>query len=234
MGQGFEGLFMTGLLDEPRIAYASRKVQRFREDVEEWESRFAALAVQVAWEDLIRDANRIARDLLALDRKSLEMFSTSSLPTSVGLKHLQLLATGIAEWSKSASRILDHVAAVGESSVEVEGLYELRGHVEAAKKINMTPPLERAFRELVRVWEQDTYYFSSTTQIVSHQAFQRIVELGNLVVPLLLTEIGSHPSHLVIALRRITGVDPVPLEDRGKFPAMAEAWVKWGEARQLV
>ena len=27
---------MTGLLDEPRIAYASRKVQRFREDVEAW------------------------------------------------------------------------------------------------------------------------------------------------------------------------------------------------------
>ena len=177
---------------------------------------FAALAVQAAWEDLIRDANRIARPL-ALDRKSLEMFSTSSLPTSVGLKHLQLLATGIAEWSKSANRILDHVAAVGESSVEVEGLYELRGHVEAAKKINMTPSLECLPGTGPRLGARHLLHFFDDPDRLA-PSFPRIVELGNLVVPLLLTEIGSHPSHLVIALRRITGVDPVPLEDRGEVP----------------
>ena len=53
---------MTALLDEPRIAYASRKVQRLREDLKEWHGESGVL------EDQIRDLNRVAEDLLAVRR----------------------------------------------------------------------------------------------------------------------------------------------------------------------
>ncbi len=82
--------------------------------------------------------------------------------------------------------------------------------------------------------EKDTYYISSTSQIVAHPAFQRIIELGDVVLPLLLAEVRARPSHLIIALKRITGEDPVSPDDRGKLRAMADTWVKWGEARQLI
>ena len=52
---------MTTLLDEPRIAYASRKVQRLREDVRAWRTE------RGVWDDLVRDANREAEDLFAFD-----------------------------------------------------------------------------------------------------------------------------------------------------------------------
>jgi hypothetical protein len=217
---------MTALLDEPRIAYAARKVRRFRDDFEAWKAEYAARAERGAWEDLIRDANRLAQDLFALDRLAIE----ASVSATNGDIQPRRVAAEIADWAATAGQLAATTAERGE----VEGLKELREHIETATTLASADPIEGVFRELARVWKADTLYLSSTTAMTEHWAYQRIIRLGPPVVPLLLRELRQKPDFWFPALRRLTGANPVAEADRGKVLAMADAWVKWGEANHLI
>jgi hypothetical protein len=65
--------------------------------------------------------------------------------------------------------------------------------------------------------------------LVAHPAFQEIVGMGPAVIPLLLKELQKGTGHWHRALRRITGVDPVPPGDRGNIDKAAQAWLRWGK-----
>ncbi len=94
----------------------------------------------------------------------------------------------------------------------------------------IAPParLAATFRELADRWRAETLYLSSTTEIATHPAYQRIIGLGPQVIPLVLGELAARPGHWFWALAALTGADPVPSADRGNRPAMAEAWLRWG------
>jgi hypothetical protein len=225
---------MTSQLDEPRIAYASRKVQRLQADFEMWKAEYVQRADRSAWEDLIRDANRLAQDLFALDRRFIEMYASPSFPAGARVEPRRPLAIAIAEWATIATGILDTAAQIGEHGGEIEGLNVLRGHLETAKMIGTQDLIEPLFRELARVWKADTMYLSSTTAMTNHWAYQRIIRMGPPVVPLILRELRQKPDFWFDALRAITRENPITPEIRGKVQAMAEAWVKWGEANRLI
>jgi hypothetical protein len=55
-----------------------------------------------------------------------------------------------------------------------------------------TPPgemVEQRFRRLEAVWNAETGYLSSETEIVEHPAFQEIIGMGQAVVPLMLQDL---------------------------------------------
>jgi hypothetical protein len=81
---------------------------------------------------------------------------------------------------------------------------------------------EEKFRRLAAAWTAETAYVSSTTDLVAHPAFQEIVGMGPAAIPLLLRELENGTGHWRRALRRITGVDPVPPADRGNIAKTAE------------
>jgi len=89
--------------------------------------------------------------------------------------------------------------------------------------------MEEQFQRLATVWCAETAYVSSTSDLVGHPAFQEIVSLGSAVIPLLLRELEKGTGHWHRALRRITGADPVPPEDRGNLSKTAKAWLRWGK-----
>jgi hypothetical protein len=89
--------------------------------------------------------------------------------------------------------------------------------------------VEEQFKRLAAVWLTETAYISSTTDLVAHSAFQEIVGMGPAVIPLLLRELEKRTAHWQWALRRITGVNPVPPVDRGNLEKAAEAWLRWGK-----
>lgn len=91
-----------------------------------------------------------------------------------------------------------------------------------------------AFRRLRDQWESETAHLSSVTKIILHPAYQRIIGLGPSVVPLLLREIEGEPRDWFWALSAITGRQPVPPEDAGNLRRMAEAWLAWGRANNLI
>ncbi|MBI1851775.1 MAG: hypothetical protein HYR85_15650 [Planctomycetes bacterium] len=88
--------------------------------------------------------------------------------------------------------------------------------------------IQQQFDALAEWWRAETRHLSSVTQMVTHPAYQRIIGKGQVVVPILLRELRKRPDHWFWALKAITGEDPVRPEDRGKLPAMANAWLEWG------
>jgi len=94
--------------------------------------------------------------------------------------------------------------------------------------------LETEFQSLARRWREGCSLMSSTSAMVSHPAYQAIIELGPPVVPLILRELEKEPAHWFEALKTITGQDPVPTKDWGNISAMSSAWLAWGRQRNLL
>lgn len=84
------------------------------------------------------------------------------------------------------------------------------------------------FQTLASQWYDETGGSSFVAEKTSHPAYQKIIDLGQPVVPLLLRELERKPAHWFKALRTITGANPIEPEQRGRMKQMAASWLKWG------
>jgi hypothetical protein len=91
-----------------------------------------------------------------------------------------------------------------------------------------TESLEQRFDRLAAAWHKAVAHHSSSRVRDNHPAYQEIISMGLAVVPLLLRDLEANRRHWFAALTAITGADPVPREDAGNVPRMAEAWLRWG------
>ncbi len=89
--------------------------------------------------------------------------------------------------------------------------------------------LEAEFNKLAEEWRAATSMLSLVTQKSMHPAYQRIIGMGQPVVPLILRDLQQKPDHWFWALRAITGDNPVKPEQRGRMKLMAQAWIEWGK-----
>jgi uncharacterized protein (DUF433 family) len=89
--------------------------------------------------------------------------------------------------------------------------------------------LEAEFEALACQWKDATRYSSSTTEISTHPAYQRIIGMGRGVLPLIVRQLRQSPDHWFWALKALTGEDPVSPTDRGNISAMTEAWLEWAD-----
>ena len=71
---------------------------------------------------------------------------------------------------------------------------------------------------------------SIVSKMSLHPAYQRIIGMGQPVVPLILRDLEQEPDHWFWALQSITGENPVLPEQRGNLELMATAWLAWGKA----
>jgi len=77
---------------------------------------------------------------------------------------------------------------------------------------------------------------SSISNIVKCDSYQKIIKMGDVVLPLILSQLkqeGNNPDHWFIALETITGEDPIPENVYGNMPKMAEAWLSWAEKNDV-
>ena len=88
--------------------------------------------------------------------------------------------------------------------------------------------IHEKFNRLVDRWRKETVFQSSAHQMATHPSYQEIIGIGRDAIPFLLQELERNPDHWFWALRSITGIDPVPQEDRGHVRAMTDAWLEWG------
>jgi hypothetical protein len=93
---------------------------------------------------------------------------------------------------------------------------------------------EQAFDALTAQWKKDTEYQSSIAQIALHEAYQRIIGMGYIALPLILRDLEATQAPWFWALRAITGEDPIPPEDKGYIDRMVRAWVRWGIRKNLL
>lgn len=94
------------------------------------------------------------------------------------------------------------------------------------------PPIR--FNTLKAEWESATAHLSSITEISTHPAYQQIIGMGTLAIPLILSEMKEKPGHWFWALKSITGEDPVSPEHRGRIKQMTEAWLRWGREQGYI
>ena len=105
---------------------------------------------------------------------------------------------------------------------------EVWREVESQRHSTDSAALQAKFDALVHQWRQETATLSSTSKIVTHPAYQRIMAMGEKAVPLILRELQKEPEHWFYALRNITETSPVSPEEAGDVAKMAAAWIAWG------
>jgi hypothetical protein len=85
------------------------------------------------------------------------------------------------------------------------------------------------FSSLVESWRRDAVATSSVERMAMHPAYQRIIGLGPIALPLVLRELEERPDHWFWALRAISGEDPA--EGQDTFEGARQAWLAWGRGR---
>lgn len=85
------------------------------------------------------------------------------------------------------------------------------------------------FYSLVSEWKKSIGPTSSVADMAIHPSYQKIIGMGDDVVPFILRELEKEPHHWFWALKAITGEDPVAPENRGQMSVMTEAWLEWGK-----
>ncbi|MDE2998453.1 MAG: DEAD/DEAH box helicase family protein [Gemmatimonadota bacterium] len=104
------------------------------------------------------------------------------------------------------------------------------GYGQYADEADIEPADHERFTELADQWEIETVFLSRTDLIIKHPAHQKIISMGEPVVPLILQRMQAQGGHWFYALREITGANPVRPDDRGKVAIMQASWLEWGEA----
>lgn len=103
-----------------------------------------------------------------------------------------------------------------------------------ADEVEVEPADRQRFTELADQWEIQTVFLSNSERASKHPAYQEIIGMGKQAVPLILERMRRQGGHWFIALRVITGDNPVKLADRGKVAVMQASWLEWGEANGYI
>ena len=106
--------------------------------------------------------------------------------------------------------------------------------VAKSNEADIEPALRERFNQLADQWERETALLSRKGRAIKHPAYQEIIGMGERAVPLILERMQAQRGHWFIALRAITGANPVKRSDRGKIAVMQASWLEWGEANGYI
>ncbi len=104
--------------------------------------------------------------------------------------------------------------------------------VEVSREPRPAPSsqIEEPFRDLAHTWRSETEQSSDAEAVLLHPAYQRIIGMGEPVLPLIFRELQHRPDLWYWALKMITGDDPVP-PDAETMREVREAWLDYGRRR---
>ena len=106
--------------------------------------------------------------------------------------------------------------------------------VAESNQVDIEPAIRDRFNKLADQWERETIFLSRSERASKHPAYQEIIGMGERAVPLILERMQAQRGHWFIALRAITGANPVKRSDRGKIAVMQASWLEWGEANGYI
>jgi hypothetical protein len=108
-------------------------------------------------------------------------------------------------------------------------LYRTDGNISIVSPAFVS--IEDVFNKLYMQWREQTK-FDSFIGNSTDTYYEKIIQLGDSVVPLIIDKLRKENAHLFIALSRITGENPVKKENMGKVKKMAEDWIQWWDERK--
>lgn len=89
----------------------------------------------------------------------------------------------------------------------------------------LTPEVRARFERDVVEWQQATGHLSTTLDMSMHFAYQRIIGLGPVAVPLIIEQLRSDGDHWFWALVAIVGEDKAI--GAKTVPEATQCWVEW-------
>lgn len=125
-----------------------------------------------------------------------------------------------------------HARAVsGRETPRLTTLSDELAELDTLELADLLPPKEK-FYVLAGLWRQEHSLSGQFIHSVQHPAYQKIIEMGPVVVPILLLDMERVPhSDWFYALGEITRESPVPEASRGDLQAAVTAWLDWGRER---
>lgn len=102
------------------------------------------------------------------------------------------------------------------------------------KKRNTVVKTRDQFEELFQTWKSETALLSSASAIINHPAYQKIIKMGDTVLPFIFIKLQNDPQHIFYALYQITGENPVPLAHAGNFKKMTTDWLSWAAQKGYI
>jgi hypothetical protein len=160
---------------------------------------------------------RAPNEWLRKDEPTVQWFSKPSKLGQDFIKHHNLAAK-YGQFQVQTDAILLALHAPVVSGVQLQS-------------IAVVQPLENEFASLVTAWREATENVSSLTQILSHAAYQRVIDLGKRgepVLPLILRDLEKNRGYWATALQTITGENPVSAKHIGNPAKVREDWIAWG------
>jgi len=123
---------MTLIQGMVRLLYTERKVDHFEQDVEEWVTNHEPILDSLAWQDLIRDANKLFEDIQRLDR-DLRLLHANGMPFHEELD--EKIPALVKRWQQITCRFLPHLDRLVALGAHFHGFAELRSHCEEAEEL---------------------------------------------------------------------------------------------------
>jgi len=93
--------------------------------------------------------------------------------------------------------------------------------------------VKRAFEACAARWLQETKHCATIYESTKHPAFEKILSMGESVVPLILSHLHRRAEHWCWALTEITHENPAE-NANGDIEAIRQAWLEWGRQRGLL
>ena len=208
---------------QPRSRLVALGRSRFPKDVDRW--RFLR-RIERHDEPLSQSDDAWSYAILALtktpDDRSARTGSTQSrqrvMAADSGTELGRQMAALQSAVEANARRLNALVVALAGEHQDAEG-----SEAQSRKRTD----LHQEFITLAEQWREETAGYSITTPEIAHPAYLRIIGMGERALPWIFEQLAEHGDQWYVALHAITGVDPVPEEDRGRRPKMREAWLGW-------
>lgn len=93
----------------------------------------------------------------------------------------------------------------------------------------VTTDVKTEFDRLVKEWYGKVSHHSNPNIWFDHPNYQKILDLGPEIIPLILEELKKDRGLWFDALYQLAGVDPVP-EEVHKTREVKKYWMDWGRA----
>ncbi len=111
-----------------------------------------------------------------------------------------------------------HVLFVGQS-VFVQEMYKQQ--------------LKKRFDFYNSIWQSETIFSSSISEITNNSAYRSIIGLGQEVLPFIIDDLKNNDSHWFYALEALTGQNPIKENHKGVVPLMKKDWIEWAKENNL-
>jgi hypothetical protein len=106
-------------------------------------------------------------------------------------------------------------------------------HIPSESTLDDTFWVELQFQFLYEKWKEERRLLSLMRDIQNTPSYQKIMALGNRVLPFIFRSMEEKPDWWFLALKIITQANPVLPEHIGNLQSMTNDWLLWAKEQKM-